>query len=311
MAETDKEQILSDQDIRRVLGRKPRWVAPALIIVGGFAALILFYFAGGSLVKQFQTPTPMLAPPEPKPTPEGLAEILADTIDIEDFKAEASIDSSDTLNLMIQKALTTPVDTLRYVELPGTPFDSLYGMMTAIVMDDDLFAASDSSLDEILATPIKSAVGELPSMPWQKPTGEPEATAPTLDSASVARAHLLGREEAKSELDARQALIDSLRGELFGAERELVQVTGERNSLGAKFERLSGAIDSARSAQVKKFSKILESTKAPVAAQMLEKLEPADRLEIILKLKPRTASQILEYLPSDIAGELAARVVRR
>ena len=316
MAEFDPESVqteteLTDEEIARVLNRKPKWVVPTLISLGSIGVLTLLVYFGGSFLPSGNVPTPMLTPPEPKlPTPE-FVESLTDTLDLGDLGADIETDSTDSLHLYLKHLLATPVDTSQMAELPPMLYDTVSGILSARVEPTDLVGDTTLPYLEMLISPLRNDIMEVPKMPWEvQEKGVPSFAESSRDTLTAVAAPALSEKDKKA-LEVKQSQIDSLALQLGAAERALAKTSEERTNLAERIDRLKPALDSVRTAELKRFSKILETMKPAAAAQMLAQRTPSEVSEILFRVKPRTAAAIMQYLPPQLASDIAARVVRR
>jgi len=313
MAEPEPPLEISEADLHRAFGKKPKWLVPALISLGSVALVAVLYFAGGKFLPTVSTPSLSLKVPDPKPITEEFAQFLTDSLGENDLDPDAAADTTDTLSSYIAKLTGSSVDTSSVaVDLPTSPLDSIHGLMAARVTTADLMGDTTSSLEEYLITPITGQSPlELPRMPWETPAPQPQGPMLGMDTLSTQplKAEISAKDSV--EIAIRQAQIDSLSIQLSASERALMKATDDRTKMADKLDRLGTAIDSARSAELKRLGKILETMKPGAAAQMLAGRTPAEVMEILFKVKPRTAAQIMQYLPPTLASDIAARVVRR
>jgi len=312
MSDVDREPELTEEELRKAIGRKPKWLVPAAISIACLAAFAGFYYFGVPLMQNISTaPTPMLAPPEPKPVAGELAELVSDTLDFEDLSEEAAVDSSDTLRQFISKLLATPVDTNQIADLPPTLFDTEKGLLSAKVTKADGAMDSGMHYEEMLISSFRSTTMEVPRMPWEEaptpPAGLTDAKADT--TPRIVETPLAEKERAEHE--RRKAELDSLRHQLATTEQALTKATDDRSMLVDRLDRLKSSVDSARTAELKKLAKIVGTMKPGAAAQMLAERSPDEVTDILFRVKPKTAAQILQNLPPTLTADIAARIVRR
>jgi len=316
MAEFDPERVeteseLSEEEIARVLQRKPKWMVPALISLGSIGLIVLLVNFGGSLLPKGEAPKPMLTPPESKiPTAEFL-ETISDTLDSTDLIRDIEPESADSLKHYIRQLLATPVDTTQVADLPRQYYDDEMNLIAARVDDADLVGDTTLPFLEMLISPVQNFKMETPLMPWEM---EAQRTAAlNQQKAAEAAAMTAPPVSAKEQkaLEVKQAQIDSLALQLSAAERALAKTSEERTELADRIDRLKPALDSTRAVELKRFSKMLETMKPAAAAQLLANRSSDEVSEILFKVKPKTAAAILQNLPPQLASDIAARVVRR
>jgi flagellar motility protein MotE (MotC chaperone) len=312
------EAELTPDDLLAV-GLKKKRSKTLLLIAGGLAALAVLYLAGSFAFKKLsgshepsayeEEPTPMLFAGVEKSDTAGMTDLLTDTLEFVDLPA----DPVDTLAIPVVNLTSDVIDTAEAIPLPGDDHLSDPDLLNALVTEATVL---DTSLDfeTGLLAPIRPlSEFEIPKFPWEVDRQDRmNAEARRLDSLSAAlAAQSLNPKVVEVPSAASKATIDSMAAQLAVKDNTINIIAEEKRQYEARFARLKGDIDAAREAQVKKLVKIVEAMKPSAAAELLSKSSPDEISEILFKVKPKTASKILQYIPVDIATQIAAEVVRK
>ncbi len=115
-----------------------------------------------------------------------------------------------------------------------------------------------------------------------------------------------------------QALVDSLvnreteplRDEIDRARKELKETREQIDELEELLKTISSQEDSIDVARARRLSKMLESMKPDQAANILAKLSSPVNVELLMRMRQKTAAKILSELPQSRAEEIARHLSR-
>ncbi|MBM3326359.1 MAG: hypothetical protein FJY65_05195 [Calditrichaeota bacterium] len=295
-----EETEITPQELNRVLGKsksKTYVLSAAGIAV---ASLMTWWFIGKS------------KPPETKPAVTTL--ILQPSEHTEDSSRtpfpeietratlpESAFDSLDITDTLLQ----LPSDSLGGLELPdGRSTAELLALVKTEVKAEEAAKVAGLTTDELIMAPLDTTL-----WPSFYRTGLTSADARlammNIDSQAI------GRKYVSQVMDSASRRLDSLSQRLTEAQTAMATLSTDNLQLTERLSRLKGALDSTRTSEIKRLTKIIESMRPTQAAAMLRNRSTDDLTEILFKLKPRTAAAILQAMPESQAAEIAARVVRR
>ena len=316
MAEANQEQLLSRDELRRALGHgtRAKWLVPALISLLAIGALTAVYYFGSMLLPSSTPPKPTATPPVAKAQADtqAVADMSLDTLDALELHNAVIPDTTDSLQRYVKEMLARPVDTTSAADLPTVPLDSIPGLMNAVVTSGDIPNDSTRSFEEQISSPMgrSKEMGVYEFLGRKSPyDGQTNAGVQSVSDTLLKLAAQTS--EVARKLSIQQAYIDSLNQRLATAQQSANQAGTEKAALAEKVDRLKPALDSTRTAEVKRLAKIVGLMQSAAAAQLLTQRTPDEIVEILFRVKPRTAAQIMQALPPQLASEIAARVVRR
>jgi len=295
---------LTQEDLAKVFGRKKRYAKPiafGLIGVGGIAVLL---FVGKSFLTRNPQETTEKSPIEEisliNRDTTGLSGLLFDTLEL----AEDGIyDLNDSVELPIRQLTGTQVDSSEYVEIPGTDYLDNSELLNGLVSGEEILL--DSSLEFDLAIAASMRPGQDFSSFGIATTSTDTFRQQPIDTAAIIAAlkpQLIGTSQAQ---------IDSLKAVAETKEQTLQLLAANNQELSTKLVRYKPKIDSTRAVQVKRLVKIIETMSPSAAANMLSTQTTDEITEILFRVKPRKAAQIIQQLPPGMAADITVRVVRQ
>lgn len=207
-------------------------------------------------------------------------------------------ESAQTLD---EEDLTSPFsDTMKTEKLPGMSMDELYVLLNATLTDEESAELDDKTLEELLNLPFIPT----PEIPTEGVTEDGVRTVPAEEADLMDTTAVI-----PDTTTILLAEIDSLVKSLDGIKQNLNRTEGEKQMLQVRLDRLKDVADSVRAAEIKKLAKILNVMDPASAAAMLQQRSQEELVEILLKIKPRKAAQIIRELPPAIGDQFAERVI--
>ncbi len=229
----------------------------------------------------------------------GLSALLFDSLEL---TGDGIMDLNDSVDLPIMEMTGDQIDSSEYVEIPGVDYLDDSQLLNAIVSADEFVVDSLADFELALATSMNPEF-DLPQLSYQ--VARPDTFRPqVIDTAAIIAAlkpQIVG--ESKSQ-------IDSLKAVAFTKEQALQLLATDNQELTSKLSRYKPKIDSTRAVQVKRLAKIIDTMSPSAAANMLSAQGTDEIIEILMRVKPRKAAQILQQLPPNIASDVTVKVVR-
>lgn len=279
---------------------------PVIFGIAGLGLVAILVFVGkGFLQKRSDKPdthveqAKELAGLAPNSDTAALAELLFDTLDYDD----GIYDVADTVSLPISTLVNAVVDSNEYVEIPGEDYLDNHALLNGIVTGDEVELDESGEFDLMLAGSMRQGIEDFDFTMGNK--AKDSLKPAIIDTAAIVAAfkpQIVG--DSKFE-------IDSLRAVASMKEQNLQMLAANNQELSEKLVRYKPRIDSTRAVQVKRLVKIIETMSPSAAAGMLASQTTDEITEILFKVKPRKAAQILQQLPPAVAADVTVRVVRQ
>lgn len=305
-----ESDLFSDSELDDALDKlRPPWVIPSLIGAAAIVVVVVIWMFGGALLST-----------SPDESQEELAALdtttqvatdtsVAEPVEKVDQEPTEMIDSIKTIpdkepesaQTLDEEDLTSPFsDTMKTEKLPGMSMDELYVLLNATLTDEESAELDDKTLEELLNLPFIPT----PEIPTEGVTEDGVRTVPAEEADLMDTTAVI-----PDTTTILLAEIDSLVKSLDGIKQNLNRTEGEKQMLQVRLDRLKDVADSVRAAEIKKLAKILNVMDPASAAAMLQQRSQEELVEILLKIKPRKAAQIIRELPPAIGDQFAERVI--
>ena len=202
--------------------------------------------------------------------------------------------------------IAEPLESSLIDNIPGETFDDFYLLLNAEVGDDEMQPFDDKALEVMLFQPMEQS--RLPGVPYR--AGQPlKEWLEELKKADFV--DTVKTVEIVDDTSKFLTMIDSLKSSLISKEYEKDKLSTENKSLQDQLSLRKAEMDSAKAVDLKKLAKIVQSMRPAEAAAMLRKRDSEEVIELLFKLKPRNAAQLLEQLPRELGEEVAARIIKQ
>lgn len=298
----DADEEFTDEELDEILGRSGSRKKLILGIAGiGLALVVIVWLFTGVKPGDISS----LSDKDSLDTAEpDSAEVLA-TAEVTDSstvetaeKPSQKVDETSPAPAEVEDILSASIKGETDI-LSGAAASEFYSILNAEVSSEEMAALTDDDFQAILFEPLMPS----PKMPITARTEE------TLRQWIEARS----REIEQMPLDSTRFLtaIDSLNRLLSNKDNQLLRAISDKDKALERLDRLKNVSDSMRSFEVKKLAKIIEAMKPNEAAMLLEDKSSAELIEVLFRVKPRTAAQILEELPPRIGADVATRIIKQ
>ncbi len=147
---------------------------------------------------------------------------------------------------------------------------------------------------------LRAGGGEPDAAPATEPVTTPPAPAGLLKALETRR----------TELDRREAQLAQREQRLQTLEREITQKLDRIVALRKEADRTAGNTAPDATQKIERLVKIYEKMALPEAVGRLQRLDEALALELLSRMKEKTAAKILGGMPTDKAARLSERLVR-